>query len=70
MYKSVQKQSYEEIEINIVDDFSSDNTIDVVKRMQKLDQRINLFCHSKNKGNAHARNTALLTQTEVHCISR
>jgi glycosyltransferase involved in cell wall biosynthesis len=57
--KSVQKQSYEEIEINIVDDFSSDNTIDVVQRMQNHDQRINLLCHSKNKGNAHARNTAL-----------
>ena len=27
--------------------------------MQKYDQRINLFRHSKNKGNAHARNTAL-----------
>ena len=56
---SVQQQSYLEIEINIVDDFSTDNTIDVVKRMQKNDQRINLLCHSKNKGNAHARNTAL-----------
>lgn len=57
--KSVQQQSYLEIEINIVDDFSSDNTIEVVKEMQKYDQRINLFRHSKNKGNAHARNTAL-----------
>jgi len=56
---SILAQSYENLEIVIVDDYSSDNTEEVVKEYQKKDSRIKYFKHDKNKGNAHARNTAL-----------
>ena len=55
---SVLKQDYQNIEIIIVDDCSTDNTYDVVKNYQRKDRRIKYFRHQKNKGNAHARNTA------------
>lgn len=56
---SVLSQTYENMEIVIVDDCSSDNTSEVVKEYQQKDSRIKYFKHEVNKGNAHARNTAL-----------
>lgn len=55
---SVLKQDYQNIEIIIVDDCSTDNTYDVVKNYQRKEKRIKYYRHQKNKGNAHARNTA------------
>ena len=57
--KSILCQSYKEIEIVIVDDSSSDNTEEVVQFFQCDYDFIKYYRHSKNKGNAFARNTAL-----------
>lgn len=56
---SVLSQSYENIEVIIVDDCSSDNTTEVVNEYQQKDSRIKYIRHETNKRNAHARNTAL-----------
>lgn len=57
--KSVINQSYENWELLITDDFSTDKTIKVVQDFQKQDDRIILF-HSKiNKGAGIARNNSI-----------
>lgn len=57
---SVLEQSWPQLEINIVDDCSSDNTEALVRSYQSSDARIRYFRHTENKGNAFARNTALV----------
>lgn len=57
--ESVLSQTYENWEMIIVDDCSSDNTARVVKEYCDKDSRISLIRHSTNQGVAAARNTAL-----------
>lgn len=56
---SVQAQTYQNWEILIVDDCSTDNTPEVVSELIKHDPRIKYYCLEKNSGAAIARNTAL-----------
>ena len=53
---SVVNQTYPYWELLLIDDCSSDNTIEVVSEYSKVDPRIKLFKHSNNKGAAKARN--------------
>lgn len=53
---SVCQQSFRAIEIIVVDDASTDNTVEVVKTMMAEDNRITLKQHAKNQGVAAARN--------------
>jgi glycosyltransferase involved in cell wall biosynthesis len=55
---SVLSQNYQNLEIVVVDDCSGDDTSQIIKNYQKKDLRIKYFRHSRNLGNAHARNTA------------
>ena len=57
--KSVQRQTYPNIEIIVVNDNSSDNTEVVVSRIAKKDLRIKLINHKNNYGNAISRNTGI-----------
>ena len=50
LLRSIQNQYFNEIEIIFVDDFSTDNTINLVKSFQKNDNRIILIKNKKNKG--------------------
>ncbi|MEH2183441.1 glycosyltransferase family 2 protein [Nostoc sp.] len=54
---SVLNQSYQDFEIVITDDYSSDNTIKIVKEFN--DPRIRLFCFPKNRGAAVAANNCI-----------
>ena len=57
--KSVLNQTYEDFELIIVDDSSTDNTEDIIGQFQEKDKRIKYIKHDKNKGGSAARNTGI-----------
>jgi glycosyltransferase involved in cell wall biosynthesis len=57
--QSVQNQTYQNWEMILVDDASTDRTVSVIKEFAKKDSRIKLFKLEKNSGNGFARNIAL-----------
>ncbi len=56
---SVQQQTYENWELIITDDLSSDGTVEVVESFAKNDSRIKLLRLQQNLGPAGARNTSI-----------
>ena len=58
--RSIQNQSYKNIEIIIVDDFSTDDSVNIIKDHQTKDKRIKLIRHSKNQGTLITRNDGAL----------
>ena len=56
---SVQEQTYNNWEMIIVDDFSTDNTFEIANTFARLDSRIKLMQLHKNSGAGFARNKAL-----------
>lgn len=56
---SILKQSYTDFEFIIIDDGSTDGTVDVLKKYAEQDRRIKLFINVKNKGIAFSRNRGL-----------
>lgn len=57
--KSVLDQTYDNLELIIVDDCSTDNTEEIVKKYMKLDSRVKFYKLEKNSGAAVVRNKAL-----------
>ena len=57
---SIINQSFQDFEIIIVNDFSSDNTENIIKKMQYGYQRIKIINHSKNLGVYTSRIEAIL----------
>lgn len=57
---SILNQSFQDFEIIIVNDLSTDNTINIIKRLQIEDNRIKLINHNKNLGTYHCRAEAVL----------
>ena len=57
--KSIQGQTFNDLEILCVDDCGSDNSMQIVKELAKNEPRIRIIKHRKNKGLGAARNTAL-----------
>src|SRR5215218_7122776 len=60
--KSVQQQTYDNLEILVVDDGSHDDTSTIVAAVGKLDPRIHLL-RQPNKGVASARNLGISKAT-------
>lgn len=56
---SIFNQTYENIEIVLVDDCSTDNSVNIIKNYQKNHKEIIYFCQEKNLGAGAARNKAL-----------
>jgi glycosyltransferase involved in cell wall biosynthesis len=57
--ESVLKQSYKNIELIIIDDFSTDNSLSIISNFQKIDERIKLLKNKFNKGVAYSRNQGI-----------
>lgn len=57
--ESVLQQTYKNWELIIVDDFSTDTSVTLIKEFQEKDQRIKLVKLSKNSGPAVARNEGI-----------
>lgn len=57
--ESVISQTYKNWELIIVDDDSKDNTLEVIKKYMREDNRIKCISLKKNYGAAHARNIAI-----------
>ena len=57
---SVQYQNMTQIEINLVNDFSTDNTLKLVENLQKLDHRIRIINNHKNLGTLYSRSIGAL----------
>lgn len=53
---SVLKQTYNKLELIIIDDYSNDSTPEIVQHISKLDSRIILLQNSKNLGVSETRN--------------
>ena len=56
---SVLAQTYSDLELIVVDDLSSDNTVRIVEDYCAKDRRVRLLRHDTNNGSGAARNTAL-----------
>jgi len=48
--ESVLNQTFQDFEIIVVDDYSKDNTVKIIKELQKNDSRIKFLCLEKNSG--------------------
>lgn len=57
--ESVRAQTYENWEMIIVDDQSTDQTVEIVQGYEQMDERIRLVQLAENSGSAIARNTAM-----------
>jgi len=53
---SIQDQAFKDIEIIYVDDFSTDNSTELIKEFQKKDQRIVLLKNKRKRGPFYSRN--------------
>ena len=57
--KSVQKQSYKNWELVLVDDCSKDSSSEIIEKFQNSDDRIRYIKLEKNSGAAISRNTGI-----------
>jgi len=57
--ESIQNQTYNNLEIIVIDDCSTDNTYNIVENLAKNDKRIKLFKNEKNLGIVKTLNRAL-----------
>ena len=65
---SIQLQKFNDIEIILIDDFSSDNTLNLIKHYQKIDKRIVLIKNKKNYGTFKSRNLGIMKSTGKYLI--
>ena len=66
--RSIQNQFFDDIEIIFIDDLSKDNSIKIIKKYQKEDNRIILLKNKKNKGTFISRNIGALKSKGEYLI--
>ena len=68
LLKSIQSQKFTDIEIILIDDFSSDNSVSLIKQYQSIDKRIVLIKNKKNYGTFRSRNIGILKSKGQYII--
>lgn len=58
-FKSVEKQTYDDLEVIFVNDGSSDKTVEILEKLISASSLNAILIHQKNKGAASARNNGL-----------
>ena len=58
--RSIQKQTLKDIEIIPVNDFSEDNSLEILKKMAKKDSRIKIINNDRNRGLLYSRAKGVL----------
>ena len=66
--RSLQNQNFDDIEIILIDDYSTDNTLNIIEQFKKEDKRIVLIKHNKNKGTLISRNEGVLKSKGKYLI--
>ena len=67
--KSIQNQTLKDIEIIIINDFSNDNTSQIVKGLSRLDNRIKVFNNDKNHGLLYSRGMGILNSSGEYIMN-
>ena len=67
--KSIQKQSLKNIEIITVNDFSNDNSLDILKELSRNDSRIKIINNDKNYGLLYTRAMGILNATGEYLMN-
>lgn len=57
---SIQNQDFKDIEIIIVDDHSTDNSVDLIKYLMKTEPRISFYQNEENKGALYTKSRGVL----------
>jgi hypothetical protein len=65
---SIQNQNMKEIEIILIDDLSSDNSIIIIEKFMKYDPRIRLIKNNKNKKILYSKSIAALNSNGKYII--
>ena len=66
-YKSILEQSYTNWEVIVVDDASTDNSLDVIRKLIENDSRFKLFLNEKNKGCGYTKQKCATLATGEIC---
>ena len=66
--RSIQNQFFDDIEILFIDDFSKDNSVNLIEEFQKEDKRIILIKNKRNKGTLISRNIGVLKSKGEYLI--
>ena len=67
--RSIQNQSFKDLEIIFVDDGSTDDTVDVIKEFKDKDPRIRIINNKINKGVMYSRLNEIVNR-KIHYDSR
>jgi cellulose synthase/poly-beta-1,6-N-acetylglucosamine synthase-like glycosyltransferase len=59
--RSIQNQNISDIEIILINDFSTDNSLSIVENIQKNDSRIKIINNKKNMGTLFSRSIGVLS---------
>lgn len=66
--RSIQNQNFQSLEIILVNDCSKDNSVQIIEKIQKEDERIILLKNKKNKGTFVCRNEGALISKGKYII--
>ena len=67
--QSIQNQTLKQIEIIAVNDFSSDNSIKILKKLSKIDKRIKIVNNDRNHGLLYSRAMGIINCTGEYVIN-